>query len=174
MRLLIALVVLVAYLALSATVVENKPVAASGGNDIEIFFSADQFDAEGYVDSIWESRVIPYMTEKAADLNTLRDALQANPNAAGEQYGYRAVAEHNPYNFSVKGRVKILSANVRSRNGRLEADVQPYDGIADVIIQVGPIYRGTAIRDMLDFVSFDDFKNQVEFAKLAAELNNQV
>ncbi|MCC8109796.1 MAG: DUF2291 domain-containing protein, partial [Planctomycetes bacterium] len=62
----------------------------------------------------------------------------------------------------------------KSKNGRVEADAQPYDGEAHIIMQIGPIFRGTAIRDMLNFVSFDDFKNQVEFAKLASQLNNHV
>ncbi len=171
MRLFIALAALLVFLGLSTTVIKNEPAAAKAGGGIEIFFSADKFDAEGYVNSIWDDRVIPYMNAKAVDFAELQTALASDPAAAGEKYGYRAVAEHNPYSFSVKGRVKILSANVKSRNGRLEADFQPYDGAVDIVMQVGPIFRGTSIRDILDFVAFDDFKNQVEFAKLASQLN---
>lgn len=175
MRLLVAIAALLVFLAFSTTVIKNEPAAATAGGDgIQIFFSADKFDAEGYVDSIWESRVLPYAREKAVDVIELRTALQKDIQAASEKFGYRAVAEHNPYNFAVKGRVKILTANVKSRNGRVEADVRPYDGVADIVMQVGPIYRGTSIRDLLNFVSFDDFKNQVEFAKLASQLNTHV
>lgn len=175
MRLAIAIIVFLVFLALSATVVKNDASAhTADANEVKVFFAADKFDAEGYVNSIWDDKIIPYMLEKTVYIPTLKDALTANPRAAGEKYGYRAVAEHNPYNYSVRGRIKILEANVKSRNGRVEADVAPYDGIPDITMQIGPIYKGTSIRDFLDFVTFDDFKNQVEFAKLATQLNLHV
>ncbi len=172
MRLLIAIIVFAVILAASATVVKNDPAdAAAEDSGVKVFFSADKFDAEGYIDTIWDSRILPAMKERAVDLRTLSDAVQKNEKAAGEQYGYRAVAEQNPYNFFVKGKIKILSANVKSRNGRAEADIEPFDGKPDITVQLGPVYRGTSLRDCLDFVAFDDFKNQVEFAKLASQLN---
>lgn len=172
MRLLLALIAFVAFIALSATVVKNDPADAKADkNALTVFFSADKFDAEGYVTRMWDSRILPSMRERAVDLRTLMEAVRSNEKTAGEKYGYRAVAEQNPYNFSVTGRVKILSANVKSRNGRAEADVEPFDGQPDITLQLGPIYKGTALRDCLDFVSFDDFKNQVEFAKLATQLS---
>jgi predicted lipoprotein len=69
--------------------------------------------------------------------------------------------------------VRILSVGAGS-NARAETDLEPYDGVADLVIQVGPIFKGTAIRDFLDFVKFEDFTNQVDFAKLANELNFKV
>lgn len=176
MRLVIAVVVFLVFLALSATVVRNDAPAAPAGaqSEIQVFFSADKFDAEGYVKNIWDARVIPYIEKRAVDFASLRDAVRADPVAAGKKYGYRAVAEHNPYNFAVKARIKILSANIESKNGRAEVDVAPFDGKPDFTMMIGPIYKGTTIRDLLDFVSFDDFKNQVEFAKLAMQLNFHV
>ncbi len=175
MRLIIAIIVCLLFLALSATVVPNQaPAAGSGGDGIQVFFSADKFDAEGYVDSIWENKILPYFNDRAVDILELKAAAETDAAAAGAKFGYRAVAEHNPYNFAVKGKIKILSANVKSKNGRVEADVFPFDGKADITMQIGPIYKGTSIRDFLDFVTFDDFKNQVEFAKLAAQLNLHV
>lgn len=172
MRWLIALAIFVIFLALSAKVVTNAPVDQSTDKDqIKVFFAADTFDAEGYVTKLWDGTILPYMQEHAVDLRTLMNAVKADEKTAGDKYGYRAVAEQNPYNFSVKSKIKILSANVKSRNGRAEADVEPFDGEADITIQLGPIYKGTSLRDCLDFVTFDDFKNQVEFAKLATQLS---
>ncbi|MDR2392160.1 MAG: DUF2291 domain-containing protein [Planctomycetota bacterium] len=175
MRLFIVVAGLLTFLGFSATVVKNEPAAArAGAHEIQVFFSADTFDAEGYVESIWENRVLPYVKDRAVGILELRDEMRKNGRAAGEKYGYRAVAEHNPYNFAVKGRIKVVAANVKSRNGRIEADAYPYDGVPDAIVQIGPIFKGTSLRDLLDFVSFDDFKNQVEFAKLANQLNLRV
>ena len=174
MRALIATVVFLVFLALSATVVKNQKKAGDDDGGIKVFFSADAFDAKGYVDNIWDAKVLPHVRERAVDYVELKKAVQAGDRAAIAGFGYRAVEEHNPYNIAVKARIKILSANVKSRNGRAEADVYPFDGEPDFTMLIGPVYKGTSIRDFLDFVNFDDFKNQVEFAKLATQLNTKV
>ena len=45
---------------------------------------------------------------------------------------------------------------------------------ATVAIQVGPVLRGTALRDALGFVRFTDFVNQFDFAAVANALNERV
>ena len=34
------------------------------------------------------------------------------------------------------------------------------------LLQIGPVIKGTSIRDSLDFLKFDDFTNQLEFARV--------
>ena len=41
-------------------------------------------------------------------------------------------------------------------------------------MQIGPAMRGTAIRDALDFVSFNDFTNQIDFARFGKAFNPTV
>ncbi len=41
------------------------------------------------------------------------------------------------------------------------------------LLQIGPIIRGNSIRDAASFINFDDFKNQVQFARLSKELNKK-
>jgi predicted lipoprotein len=53
-------------------------------------------------------------------------------------------------------------------------DVAPYDGRADISIQIGPVLRGTALRDATGIVRFTDFVNQLQFADVANELNSRV
>lgn len=43
----------------------------------------------------------------------------------------------------------------------------------EVTVQIGPIVRGNSIRDAASFIRFDDFKNQVQFARLSKELNKK-
>ena len=38
-------------------------------------------------------------------------------------------------------------------------------------IQIGPIFKGTALRDGLTFIEADHFKNQIEFASVSSELH---
>lgn len=44
---------------------------------------------------------------------------------------------------------------------------------SDVTLQIGPIIRGNSIRDAASFIEFDQFKNQVQFARLSKELNKK-
>ena len=47
-------------------------------------------------------------------------------------------------------------------------------GTAAMIIQIGPVIRGTAIRDSLDFVNFNEFKNQIQWAEFGKAFNNHL
>jgi predicted lipoprotein len=47
------------------------------------------------------------------------------------------------------------------------------DGV-EAAVQVGPVIRGTAIRDALPFIKFSDFANQIEYAQVASLLNDRV
>ena len=47
------------------------------------------------------------------------------------------------------------------------------DGSADVTLQLGPVIRGTALRDAMPFIVFTDFRDQIEFAKLARAMNDR-
>ncbi|WP_051977479.1 DUF2291 family protein [Necropsobacter rosorum] len=42
-----------------------------------------------------------------------------------------------------------------------------------ITLQSGPTVRGNAIRDASVMISFDQFKNQIQFAKLSKELNKK-
>ncbi|WP_040976932.1 DUF2291 family protein [Necropsobacter massiliensis] len=42
-----------------------------------------------------------------------------------------------------------------------------------LIVQAGSIMRGNAIRDASTVISFDQFKNQIQFARLSKELNKK-
>ncbi|MDU8925514.1 DUF2291 family protein [Pasteurellaceae bacterium LIM206] len=46
-------------------------------------------------------------------------------------------------------------------------------GEQTVLIQAGSIIRGNAIRDASPIIRFDQFKNQIQFARLARELNKK-
>ena len=44
-------------------------------------------------------------------------------------------------------------------------------GKSDATVQIGPALRGIPIRDALDFVSFNDFTNQIDFARYGKAFN---
>ncbi len=120
------------------------------------------FDAETFVEENWETRILPTVENEAADLTMLLEALETDEAAASTQYGRRE--GDRPYNFIVQGTGRVLAADTTSRAGFLLLDVPPLDDMANVRLQIGPVLRGTALRDALPFMTFDRFVNQMEHA----------
>jgi predicted lipoprotein len=56
----------------------------------------------------------------------------------------------------------------------VNVDLDPQDGNGDITLQIGPVIKDTGIRDALSFISFTDFTNQLEFARLSNAFNKKV
>ena len=121
---------------------------------------------------IYDSQLVPYVSGKAIDLPLLTSALHGGYAAAGKAHGIRPQAEGSPWNFLVKGQGTVVEAKRESRAATLTLDATG-DGQADVTIQLGPVIKGTALRDSADFIVFTDYRDQIEFAKLARALNDR-
>ncbi len=122
---------------------------------------APRFDGAAYAAELWESRALPHFSDSAHPAAEVLSAIIADLPAAGTKYGYRA-GEGSPWSFIVSGTGAVTAKNTESRAGTLELSVA---GVAaPVTLQIGPVIRGTAIRDALPFVSFKDFTNQIEYA----------
>lgn len=147
---------------------------AKAKDEIEIYFGNTGFDAKLYVQQIWNDEVLPCIQKKAAPFEVLMPMLASDAASASKQYGYRVGEEGTFFNFAVQGRVRIVGVNQESRNGLLYVTALPYDDKQEYVLQIGPVFKGTSIRDILDFISLNDFENQVEFARLANELNFKV
>ncbi len=63
----------------------------------------------------------------------------------------------------------ISQLNLTTKERTLQLNV----GSEVVTLQLGPITRGNSIRDAASFIQFDQFKNQVQFAKLSKEFNKK-
>lgn len=169
-----AVLLLAVTLIPACKIVKHDSQAKKGSGELEIFFSNSGFDPQAYVAGIWESKAIPCVEKRAGDIAEVLKALKASEDDASKKYGYRVGDEGSFYNFAVKGKVKILRVDTESRNGLAYADVVPFDGKEDVIVQIGPVFKGSSVRDSLDFISLNSFENQVEFARLASALNAKV
>lgn len=163
--------------AVSCVVVKHDDEAkAGGGGGLEFYFAGGSFNAASYVAEIWDSKLIPYAREGAVELPVLLKLLAEDEAGATKTYGRRQVAEGAPFNFAVAGSAIILRVNKESRVGIAELDIPGYGaaGKADVLLQIGPVFKGSSIRDSLPFVVFDDFVNQLDYASLSNELNVMV
>lgn len=151
-----------------------RPISGAGSAQVPegIVPGKAGFSAKAYVDSIWASQVLTTVQTKAADLPAVLAALKADPDAARKQYGHRE--GQRPYNFLVKGEAKVLAVDTASRSGTLKLDLAPADGQPDAAIQIGPVIKGTALRDALPFIQFNQFTNQLEYADVSNQLNEHV
>ena len=161
--------------------VEEKEKKDVGENRLE-YFKEEKFDADKIVADIWESKVMPAILAKAADLSAVLETLAKDPETAGQKYGQREKGGDYPWNFIVKGVGRVLSVNTQSRKGTLTVDLPPYDGKPEATIWIGPIITSYSIRDALDVISFTSgvtgasgtqhkFDTQVQFAELSNALN---
>ena len=166
------------------TIVEEKEKKDDGTEGRVEYFKSEGFDADSVVEDIWDNQVVPRIKEKAVELTALLEAIEADRDAAGEQYGYREEGGEYPWNFIVKGEGRVLTVNTQSRKGTLAVDLPPYDGKADATIWIGPIIRSYSLRDSLDFISFTTgvkgdsgaqykFETQVQFAEVSNSLNRR-
>lgn len=103
----------------------------------------------------------------AADAREIFAALQADPEAAGAKYGRRE--SNNPYNYLVKGAGTVTAVNTKSRAGTLAVHMEN----RDVLLQIGPVVTGTAVRDATGLVSFNQFTNQLDYADVSKEMNTR-
>jgi predicted lipoprotein len=131
------------------------------------------FDPKTYVDGLWGSKVVPFLSGKATDLTELLPALAEDPDAAGKKYGPRPDSEGSPWSFAVKGRGRVVSTSTASRAGTMVVEVSAGGAGREVTLQIGPVVRGSALRDCLPFFSFGDVKNQIEFAQVGRAMNDR-
>jgi predicted lipoprotein len=133
--------------------------------------SGDDARIAALIAKTWSAQLAPFIRSTAVDAVALKQAIAADLDAAGKAHGHRGAGEGAAWNFAVKGSGKAVAADRQSRAAHADLDVDG-DGTVDVVIQLGPVVRGTALRDVAPFYSFTDFRDQIEFAKLARALND--
>lgn len=114
------------------------------------------FEPAAYAGSLWP-RVLDEATRHAVDVAS----MPAPPAAASVKARF------------VKGSGVVTTIDRSSRVGLLRVQLS---GAATpgVAIQIGPVIRGTTLRDALSFVQFSDFTNQSDYAAAANALNEHV
>jgi predicted lipoprotein len=114
------------------------------------------FDASTFAAAAWPG-ILREATQTAGDVSEL-------PTTAGV-----ATAKAR----FLKGTGIVAAVDRQSRVGVMRVRI-PGATQGVVAIQVGPVIRGTAVRDASSFIQFSDFTNQFDFAGAANALNDYV
>jgi predicted lipoprotein len=123
--------------------------------------------AARFVDPIWTTKVLGTIQDKAQDIATILPEIRADPETAGQKYGRREAT--NPYNYMVKGTGKVSEIHAQSQAGTATLEIPGLN--EKVALQIGPVVRGTALRDATGSVSFNEFSNQLDYADVSKEMN---
>ena len=152
------------------TIVENAP---EGEQAIAADASGDDARTEMRIEDTFNSQLLPYVRDNATPIGELRSLIAGGLDAAGEKHGTQGSGQGAAWNFPLSGNGKVISAKLdtRARSMKLDTDA---DGTADVTVQLGPVIRGSAMRDVAPFYDYDDFRDQIEFAKLSRAINDQI
>ncbi len=120
--------------------------------------------------------IIPMTAEEAASLSNLTPEALADrfwgdilneANSVSKAFVLKQVEGKNSEFVRISGTVGAVDDSKKT------ATMTVTTGEEDVVLQIGPIIRGNAIRDAASFINFDDFKNQVQFARLSKALNKK-
>ncbi len=135
--------------------------------------AAGAFNPDKLVADIWDAKVVPYLDGRAGAIQEVTALTANNLDAAAEKYGHKEKQGNAPWTFAAKVDGVIVAEETKSRAAYVDVDVDG-DGKADVRVSIGPAIRGTALRDSLAFVNFNEFKNQIEWAQYGKSFNTHV
>ncbi len=127
---------------------------------------AARFDATVYAAAAWP-RVISEATGRATDVRAVIAEVAAASGRGPEP-------PSAPKGRFVRGSGVVTGTDLGSRVGLAEVRLAGPAPRPTVVLEIGPVLRGTALRDALSFVRFTDFDNQSDFAAVAGALNDLV
>lgn len=162
-----ALVMAVAVGATGCKFVKDTPESEK---EIAADASGDDARTEQRILDTYDSKLIPYISQNAVTVQALQTALSDGVDGAGAVNGIKSSG--GAWNVPVSGSGKIVATKLDSRARTVSIDITG-DQTADVTVQLGPVVKGTALRDIAPFYKFDDFRDQIEFAKLGRALNDR-
>ncbi len=164
-RLASSLLLAVAALSLSACKV--VPIAADRAARERL---SGAFDAGRYVETVWDAQAQPHWTKAAAPFAELSARIDQDIDAAGG----RQAGDGSPWTFVTSGEGAVVRTDTAARAGNVVLAVPGADGRArEVTVLVGPVVSGSALRDSLPFVAFNDFSNQIAYAEVGGALTRR-
>lgn len=124
------------------------------------------------IDQSFDAKLVPLLKSQAVEAATLIEGIKSGLDENGAKlHGLHIGGSGGSWNFAIKGTAKVLEMNRQSKAGIARLDIDG-DGKADATLQIGPVVKGTALRDLAPFYDFSQFRDQIQFARLARGIND--
>ncbi|QHQ36291.1 DUF2291 family protein [Algicella marina] len=128
---------------------------------------------EARIEETFDAQLLPHIRDNALGIAELQALIAEDIEAAGAEHANQGSGQGAAWNFPVAGEGTVVEARLDTRARSISVDTDG-DATVDVTVQLGPVIKGTAMRDAAPFYQFDDFRDQIEFAKLSRALNDRV
>lgn len=135
---------------------------------------AKKFDAASSVEEIWTSKAVPELKEKAVELPKLLGEANGDLKAVASKYGKYSMGTSGELSYIVKGKGQITEVNSEKSAGYMVVQLEGYSGPMVVKLQIGKIFKGSAVRDSLSFIKYEDYTNQVDWARISQSIHDVV
>ena len=160
-------VAFLAYAGLSATVVKEGQEATLTGEVA--------FDPTSVAKNFWAEKSKTYFEKNAVDLATLIKEADGDFASVASKYGYYSMGDKGELSFIVKGSGKVTEVKNKLRSGYFSFDLN--DNPSEEVktrIQIGPVFKGSAVRDSISLISYDDYTNQIEWAQVSVAFHELI
>lgn len=135
--------------------------------------AANAFDPDRMVAEAWDSKVLPYLKERAGSFEDVTAMIASDPDMAARKFGHKEKGGTAPWTYAATVKGTIVTAETKSRAAYVDVDING-DGKPDLRMAIGPAIRGTALRDSLGFANFNEFRNQIDWAQYGKSFNTYV
>ena len=132
------------------------------------------FDPNTVATNFWQQNAATYFSENAVDFVTLVNESKGDFTTLASKYGHYSMGDSGELSFIVKGTGTINNVKNKLRAGYLGVAVDGYEGPAQVRLQIGPVFKGSAVRDTINTISYRDYKNQIEWAQVSVAFHNLI
>ena len=132
------------------------------------------FNAADNVAGIWDSQALPELEKKAVDLPQFLTESNGDLKALAGKYGKYSMGTKGELSYVVKGQGKVTEVNQEKKAGFMKVQLDGYAGPQIISLQIGSVYKGSAVRDRLDFIKYEDYKNQVDWAKVSQSIHDVI
>lgn len=133
-----------------------------------------KFNAGDSVAAIWDSQALPVLTKKAVNINTFLTEANGNLKSLADKYGRYSMGKSGELSYTVKGTATVNKVDKEKKAGYMEVTLKDYTGSEKVKIQIGSVYKGSAVRDSIDFIKFEDYTNQVDYAAISQSIHDVI
>ena len=136
---------------------------------------ATSFNAGDDVANFWDTTALPEMEGKAAELAELLNSAGGDLSSlAAEDYAKYSMGDKGELTYTVKGAASITEVVTDKKAGYMTVKLDGYDGAEVIKLQIGTVFKGTSVRDSLNFIDFNDYTNQIEWAEVSQSINSLI